>query len=820
MTDKKPIPLLSRYRDLPYARILVWFRGGSSVEENEELGWAHLIEHLLFKLRHHDMTIAEFIEATGGSTNAFTSHDALVIEATVRNEDAHKTLRFLEKILEKPLSTIEEHDFEHERAVVLEELRLYEDDPNERLLVEVMRHRYPGHPYGREIIGTKSSLQKATLPALEIFFRKKLFHDPFVVIAGGYRPEKSLSFVLCPPPPSPNIESWPSDRRITLFHEQSKNYLLAAWRLDTLDPAHIAALRLLYTIAYDMEGSRFRDRLVYEKNTLDSLSMILVTGISSVSFLQNAVFPSSHASSRMRRWAIEWEDLTITQAEIARAREVILSDECFAAEGIGNLAETMGISWLAVGDPNRLERDVFWHISHLTANDLNAFKREHLSLEKAILGLSSPVNHRITHFPSLDKSDTVVTARTREPATLIKSKPGVRILFRHANHAPFVSLYALKKSGVFADPPRRGGALRLMLETLVTTAHGLTREKTDEFLDRFGITLEPVFGNNTGGIRLTVRDTFLPEALDILKRILANPLHAEDFAHEKEHTLSRLSLKRESPSALLKEKIHEVLFSGTPYDHPPEGTAASVTAITFADVRRIRTEFFRKGRWSLGISGAVEKEFAQEIAALLPVASTSLATYSCRSRAVLDDRIISVTVPGRKQRHIVRLFKAPGVRDDSFEVMRFTEQALLGQRSPLFQRLREEEGLVYTFDVWGMGGLTEGYMAIYAVTSPEKATSVMDRIERTLDDFRKRSLHATYFDEVKNALLFEHARSSIHNEYHAFNLALEDALGLPQGSYLKQPEKISAITLDDLTACAENYFSKGLWLISEDKDHD
>ncbi len=812
-----PLPLLLRRRDIPYTRLLIWFRGGSSLEEEQELGWAHLVEHLLFKLRHEGQTIAEFIEATGGVTNAFTSHDALVVEATVRNEDTARTMRFLGEVLSRPLTTIGRRDFEEERSVVLEELRLYDDEPNERLFVEVMRNRYPEHPYGREIIGTAPSLKQADLAALERFLRKKLSHDPFVVIAGGTGEPQTLALPLCPAPRAPRLGSRPTRQRFVISHGQQKNYLLAAWRLDTCDAARLAALRLLHTIAYDMEGSRFRDRLVYETNTFDSLSMSIINGVRGISFVQNAVYEPTRSMYRLKRWSAAWEQLSFTQDEVARAREVILSDECFASEGIGSLAETTGMSWLMFGDPFRLERDIFWHISHLTAHDLYTFKQEHLSLEQAVIGLSSPVRHPAAFPPPPDRPRPSIHSSGAVPTIIVKK--GCRVLLRASHHAPFVSLYALKRSGVFADPPGRGGAFRLMLETLATTAKGLSREKTDEFLDRFGIALEPVFGNNTGGLRLTARDTFLPESLDILKRILANPLREEDFVREKELTLSRLSLKRESPVALLKEKIHETLFAGTPYDHPPEGTASSVAAVTFADMRHIRREFFERDRWSLGIAGAVGRSFAEETATVFPVGSRPPLEIRCRSTVPLGDRTVFVTIPGRHQRHIVRLFRAPGVRSRSFEVMRLIEQALLGQRSPLFQRLREEEGLVYSFDVWGMGGLTEGYAAIYAATSPEKAETVMRRIEETIVDIRNGALADPYLAEVKNAALFEHARSSVHNEHHAFNLALEDALRLPFGAYLRQPTAIQAITRDDIVSCAERYLTHGLWLVSREDDH-
>jgi len=812
--ERVAVPILSLYRPLPYVRILVWFRGGSSLEGEEELGWAHLLEHLLFKVRYEGETIAEFVERQGGQSNAFTSHDAVVIEATVRLEDTVPTLRFLSEVLSTPLTTIGMLDFEEERAVVLEELRLYDDEPYERLSNAVMRNCYPGHPYGREVIGKERSLRAATLHRLEHFFRTRLSHGSFVVVVGGFDGHATFSLPQCLPPSLPRIATWRSKKQLTLRHGQCKNYFLAAWRMPESDPRSLAAARLIYTITSDMEGSRFRNNLVYDTNTFDSLSMNVINGLRGLSFVLGTVSDPSRVGMRLRRLMAEWRRFDVTTEDVVRAREVILSDECFSSEGVGTIAEVMGISYLSSGDPYRLEREVFWHIAHLTARDINDFFQRNLAFGKAVVGLATPSPHTALSLPVLGPD---FSAQKREKNQILTiRKRGVHIMVRHADEKPFVVLYALKKSGVLADPPKRGGALRLMLETLTARGKGMSREETDQFLDRFGMSVEPVFGNNTGGLRLIVRDAFLPEAIEILGKILANPLHREDFIREKEHTLARLSLKGESPAALIKEKIHELLFAGTPYDHPPEGTLSSVSATTFRDVMAVYRDFFTRGRWSLGIAGSASRRFAEEVARLFPQKDETPYSTPCRSRAVLDDRVVRIVIPGRRQRHIVRLFRIPGVRDTArFEILRFIEQSLVGQKSPLFQRLREEEGLVYSLDVWSAVGLTEGYVGLYAVTSPEKCLRVMHRIGETVASFCSGEISSSYFDEVKNAILFEHARSVVRNEFHAFNLALEDAVGLPLGTYLRQPSAVEALTKGDIVSYACTYFGKGLWIVSE-----
>lgn len=815
MSKRSPVPILTHYRDLPYTRLLVWFPGGSSREAASELGWAHLIEHLLFKLRHDGATLAEFVEGLGGHSNAFTSHDTVVVEVSVRTDDVDRVLKYLSATLSTPLTTIGERDFEEERGVVIEELRMYRDEPSENLFTTAMKNLFPGHPYGREIIGEEETLQGATLAKLERFLRGKLSVKPFAVIAGGYTGKGRLELPQTNEVAPLILDPWTTEKRFRLTHRQNKDYFLAAWRLPPETGELLAALRLIHAIVHGMDGSRFYNSLVYESGTFDNMAVSVINGLSGICFLQSVACDPTREARRIARWMKEWRRLDFTQSELARAREVLYSEECYAAEGVGGVADAMGRSYLQCGDPYRLERDQFWHLFHLSAADLRAFKDKYLSLDDAVIGAALPEKSRFSFAATKAGNAPVLPA---EEEGLRVEKKHVRYTLMRRDSAPFVSIYALKKCGVMGDIPGKAGSMRLMLEVLTTSAAGMDKESTEEFLDRFGITLSPVAGNNTGGIRLRVRDSFLNEAVDILDRILHNPLLQEDFSHEKDYTLNNLSLKRESPEALLRERIPALLFAGTAYDHPLEGTLDSVGATTFRDLRAVRRSFFAKGRWGLGVSGAADPSLADRIAALLPRHHEEPFTEKRRGKAKLDDRIVTVPVPGKQQIHIARLFKAPGIFADDFETMRLIEQLLIGQRSPYFQALREEAGLVYSLDVWGMGGITEGYMALYAITSPANKAEVMRRMESTVELLRTGGIAQDYLDEVKNGLRFEHARSLVRNEFHAFNLALEEALDMPYGNYRRLPETLDTITRDKVVACAKNYFGRGLWLVSGGND--
>lgn len=146
---------------IPYVKsvsIGVWVGNGSRHETLEESGVSHYIEHMLFKgtRRREAWQIAREIDAVGGQINAFTSREYTCYYT--KTLDAHAPLAV--DILSDMLfhSKLDASDMELERQVILEEINMYEDDPEELVHDLIMEAAYGDNPLGRSILGTKERL--------------------------------------------------------------------------------------------------------------------------------------------------------------------------------------------------------------------------------------------------------------------------------------------------------------------------------------------------------------------------------------------------------------------------------------------------------------------------------------------------------------------------------------------------------------------------------------------------------------------------------------------------------------------------------------
>ena len=143
--------------------LVLLFAGGSRQEDERLAGVSHFIEHLFFKgtpTRPTSKEVAAAIESIGGFINASTDKELTAYWARVPAEHVDVGLDVLFDIVTN--SKLVPADVEHERAVILEELRMYQDQPQDyvqNLFEEMM---WPGHALGRDIAGTEESVSRLT----------------------------------------------------------------------------------------------------------------------------------------------------------------------------------------------------------------------------------------------------------------------------------------------------------------------------------------------------------------------------------------------------------------------------------------------------------------------------------------------------------------------------------------------------------------------------------------------------------------------------------------------------------------------------------
>jgi len=166
----------------PSVSVGLWIGAGSMYETVEENGLSHFVEHMLFKSTENRTTreIAVEMDALGGHVNAFTSKECTCYYAKVIAEHLPRAMDLLTDLLLH--AKMEEEDFEKERGVILEEIAMCEDTP-EDLVYDLLAEAYFGdHALSRPILGTAQQIGSVTREAL-IDYREKHYRPDNTVLA-------------------------------------------------------------------------------------------------------------------------------------------------------------------------------------------------------------------------------------------------------------------------------------------------------------------------------------------------------------------------------------------------------------------------------------------------------------------------------------------------------------------------------------------------------------------------------------------------------------------------------------------------------------
>jgi len=181
---KNGITVIHEPRDLPIVSLSITNRFGGAFEKSEIKGVAHVIEHLLFtgtKTRTHE-DISREIEKKGGLLNAFTSHEVTSFWFKLPSEHLFTGLDILTDMLNNPAFILEK--FEKEKKVILEEIKMYNDNPRTAVMEQIEKNLY-NKPFGELIIGSDKTVSSLNRDQVAQIFKEMYNPSNYIVTIVG-----------------------------------------------------------------------------------------------------------------------------------------------------------------------------------------------------------------------------------------------------------------------------------------------------------------------------------------------------------------------------------------------------------------------------------------------------------------------------------------------------------------------------------------------------------------------------------------------------------------------------------------------------------
>ncbi len=164
----------------------LWVRTGSRDETPAQAGVSHFLEHLLFKgtERHSAIEISELFDGMGAATNAATSKETTHLHARFLDEHTEEAFELMGEMLLAP--SLPPDEIDSEREVVLEEIAMYEDEPQDRVHDVLAEALYGDQPLGRRVLGRAEVIGGIPVPDIASYHDARYTGNNIVVAAAGH----------------------------------------------------------------------------------------------------------------------------------------------------------------------------------------------------------------------------------------------------------------------------------------------------------------------------------------------------------------------------------------------------------------------------------------------------------------------------------------------------------------------------------------------------------------------------------------------------------------------------------------------------------
>jgi len=271
--------LIKQDHRAPVVVAQVWYRIGSSYEPEGITGVSHVLEHMMFKgtKRHGKGEFNRIIAENGGRDNAFTGRDYTAYFQTLEKSRLPISMALESDRMRGIL--LDEKEFAKELQVVIEERRMRtEDKPESKVYEKFNEAAFPGHPYGRPVIGWMRDLKKLEVRDLQKWYQR--YYSPanaILVVVGDVDPDEVISMAkkYYGPIKSSKVEvpqqfkvaKQVATKRITVKAPANLPYIILGFHVPAVadKPEHDwepYALELLSAILDGGSAARFADQLI------------------------------------------------------------------------------------------------------------------------------------------------------------------------------------------------------------------------------------------------------------------------------------------------------------------------------------------------------------------------------------------------------------------------------------------------------------------------------------------------------------------------------------------------------------------------------
>lgn len=800
------------------ASVQVWVKSGS-IHEGANLGsgLSHFLEHMVFKgtSRRTGREISATVQTHGGYINAYTTFDRTVYHVDLPSEHLEVAVDLLADLVFHPI--LPENEVEREKQVILREIDMGRDDPDQRLGEALFETAFHQHPYRLPIIGHRNVFATASREDLVGYHQARYVpNNAVVTIVGdvgvdnaralvdrhfGSLTRKKLAPVLVPmeePPLAP--------RSLHLFENVEMTRAGLGWQIPGITHPDAPFLDLLAMILGNGDSSVLWQE-VREKARLVHSVDVSSWNPGSVGLFYISFNCDPNKRTAATRGILETIQATLEKGfsaqQIRKAIRQLVVGEINSRKTMSGQASRLGSAEVVVGDL-KFSEEYFNRLKGVTSHRLVRVASAYLVPARLTSVSLNPresipqVNATIAHRP---------TAPIFEEHRLAN---GSRVLWQRETRLPNVHMRLLVRGGVVHEPDDKRGA-SAMLATMLTKDAGKHSAATiARRIESVGGSFTSVAGNNVIGLAVECLPPDFDLSLELLQDAVLDPrFKTSTFETEREAQLADLKQDADDVVTYARKSLRRHFFGSHPLALDSQGDIEGLASMTVAVLSRLYRELFVAGNVVLAISGSISPK------SVVPKLEKFLASLPKGRVPAPEPDFVGIKsarsiseVQQREQAVVLQGYAGPGILSPDFYVGEVADELFSGMASVLFERVREEKGLAYFVRSARVMGQYSGMFSFLAGTAPAHADEVLGEFDAEIRRVSEGRLDARELLRSQTRLKAARRQSMQTNASRAMQAALNGAMGIAINNWQEYDQRVDAVTLSDLAAFASNRLSR------------
>jgi zinc protease len=802
---------------------------------------SHILEHMAFKgtKRRGPGEIAREVESVGGEINAYTSYDQTVYHITLSG-------RFLENALDILADTLGNSVFDagelaRELEVILEEVRMNEDNPGRVVSKALFREAYKVHPYGRPVIGYVDTIRKTTRDDLLAYFRANYVPGNMVlVLAGAVDPKTSRPLIektfgqLAPgsapravmPPEPPQKET----RVVVKEKDARRAYLDMGFHGPSMRDPDVYAWDLLSMILGSGETSRLYRTVKDGKGLADSVYASSYTPADPGLLFVGGTLSPEKTRSALKEILLETFRLAAAPpegAELARAKTATETDFLYSLESQSSVARHVGFYETTLNDA-AFEQTYLRKIRAVTADDIQAVAKKYLATGNltvsAVLpagqGGILPAEEVRTIAREAYEEATAPAAKAERKRTVVKEVlgNGIRVIVRENRVVPVVAVQAGFLAGVRGEPKGKDGVAGLAAGMLVKGTPHRTAREISEAVENMGADLSGYSGRNSFGLQGKFLQRDFEKGFRLFADSILDPTFpAEELEKKRIETLGALKQQKDQLTQATFLLFLEAHYGGHPYGRNPLGTENSVRGMTPADMKAYYERWADPRNMVIAISGDIDAEEA--LAAVRKTFGEMPPRPGYEALGAMPvpshDAVIKAEERRDKQQaHFVIGYPGARFTDPDRYALDVLGSALAGMGGRLFVNLRDKKSLAYSVTSFSSEQVDPGFFAFYMGTSADKLDVAIADTLVEISEVKKDGVTREEFERAKKWMIGTYEIGLQSNAAYADKMVYNELYGTGYEETFTAPEKIAAVTLSDVNRLAASVLDREKYTIA------